>query len=46
MNFKFLQSNVRWAGHSYHLTRGEDGKARSGLAVMCMLVERWLSEIE
>ena len=38
--------NVRWSGQVYQLTHGELGRRTSSLAVLCMVVERWLPEIE
>ncbi|KAM6497881.1 Urb2/Npa2 family domain containing protein [Amanita muscaria] len=36
----------RWSGHTYQLTYDDEGKASSALALLHMLVERWLPVID
>ena len=42
----FVASDIIWSGNGHHLTKGELGLAESALALMHMVVERWLPEIE
>lgn len=41
-----LNMSVTWSGHPHDLTFHEEGRAGAGLAVLHLLLERWLSEIE
>ncbi|KAF8971580.1 hypothetical protein BDZ97DRAFT_1650961 [Flammula alnicola] len=42
----FAPSDVNWSGHGHHLTKGEPGRTESALAMMPMIIARWLPEID
>lgn len=42
----FSATGIVWSGNASHLTRSEIGRAEAALAVMHMVVERWLPDIE
>jgi len=42
----FQAEKARWSGQGYRLTHGELGRRHSSLALLCMVVDRWLPEIE
>ena len=42
----FFAPDIHWSGHGHHLTKDENGKARAALALMHMVIERWMPEIE
>ncbi|KAF8895057.1 Urb2/Npa2 family-domain-containing protein [Gymnopilus junonius] len=49
--FHYLEKNftsidVRWSGYDHHLTKGEPGRAESALALLHIVIERWLPEID
>ncbi|KAF9014945.1 Urb2/Npa2 family-domain-containing protein [Cyathus striatus] len=48
---RFLENNfqatdVSWSGQSYTLTFGQEGKSRAALALLHMILERWLPVVE
>jgi nucleolar pre-ribosomal-associated protein 2 len=42
----FSPSDVQWSGHGHHLTADESGRAQAALAIMHMVIERWMPDIE
>ncbi|KAJ2928969.1 hypothetical protein H1R20_g8232, partial [Candolleomyces eurysporus] len=38
--------DTTWSGFAHELTNGQEGRARSGLAVLHIILERWLPVIE
>lgn len=38
--------SISWSGNPHDLTFGENGRARAGLAVLHLMLERWLPAIE
>ncbi|KAF8624871.1 hypothetical protein AX15_005748 [Amanita polypyramis BW_CC] len=39
-------TNSRWSGYPFQLTYDEQGKAKSALALLHMLVERWMAVVD
>uniref|UniRef100_A0A8H7Y6I5 Nucleolar 27S pre-rRNA processing Urb2/Npa2 C-terminal domain-containing protein n=1 Tax=Psilocybe cubensis TaxID=181762 RepID=A0A8H7Y6I5_PSICU len=42
----FTASDVQWSGQVHHLTNGEPGRAESSLALLHLVLERWLDVID
>lgn len=42
----FTPADVVWSGQPHHLTFGQPGKAECALALLHLVLERWLSTVE
>ncbi|KIM48444.1 hypothetical protein M413DRAFT_440178 [Hebeloma cylindrosporum] len=42
----FSPAGNQWSGHGHHLTKDESGKGQAALAIMHLIIERWMPEID
>ncbi|KAF9560209.1 hypothetical protein CPC08DRAFT_690317 [Agrocybe pediades] len=42
----FSPADVRWSGDNHHLTKGESGRAEASVAILYMIIERWLPQLD
>ena len=40
------KTDSRWSGEDYEFTRGREGKTKCAIALVWMIVERWLGEFK